>query len=215
MKSEKTYSSVLPPVMSMSRCLGKGKNKASLCIRKSLSEYSFISSCCHWRAVLDLGSLLLFHATHPFFCMQPTSDSLGRSSSGTLLLVMLKCTFSLFRIWLVLFSFGTTLVVEGSEQSISNMTIHLWSCHDIVNLDHFPSSLGYFWNRRVLTCLFVPYCRTHSYVFDCTFWSYLKLLYFNTSSSGAEVPRADTTISSVKIKMGSVLFCTHFIHSNS
>lgn len=192
MKSEKAYSSILLPVMSMSTCLGKGKNKASLCIRKSLSEYSFISSCCHWRAVLDFGCLSLVSCNQPLSCMQPARDSLGRSSLGTLLLVMLKCTFSLFRIWLVLFFFGTMLWKGVSNPSLIQQPISGRSCHDFVNLDHFPPSPGYFWNRRVLTCLFVPYCRTHSYVFDCTLWTYLKLNYFNTTSSGAEVSRADS-----------------------
>lgn len=209
MKSEKAYSSILLPVMSMSRCLGKGKNKASLCIRKSLSEYSFISSCCHWRAVLDFSCLLLVSCNQPLSCMQPARDSLGRSSLGTLLLVMLKCTFSLFRIWLVLFFFGTMLWKGVSNPSLIQQPISGWSCHDFVNLDHFPPSPGYFWNRRVLTCLFVPYCRTHSYVFV------LYELIWNCSILIQPLLELRSPELIVVVKMGSVLFCTHFVHSNS
>lgn len=207
MKSEKAYSSILLPVMSMSTCLGKGKNKASLCIRKSLSEYSFISSCCHWRAVLDFGCLSLVSCNQPLSCMQPARDSLGRSSLGTLLLVMLKCTFSLFRIWLVLFFFGTMLWKGVSNPSLIQQPISGRSCHDFVNLDHFPPSLGYFWNRRVYLYPTVEPILMSLIVLYELIWNCSILIQPLLELRSPELI--------VVVKMGSVLFCTHFVHSNS
>lgn len=110
--------------------------------------------------------LCFFHAASPFSaCIQISSTQIpvGKKFCGYTATCYVKIhLLFVFSLVCAVLLWCAAFVVEESEQAICNIMISLCSSGDFVDIYHFLLSPESLWNWRVLTCVFVPRCRTHS-----------------------------------------------------